>query len=320
MEPSEERGADRVADDDAIAAGWYRDPAAPETQRYWDGEEWLGEPIAADATPPATPPTKPPAEPPAPAPARADAPATPQPTPQPSTAPPGDQPWPMPPSTPPSTPTNVGAPPAKLAGFPFGTPGYTVVLEFMATHRKAPLVRRFAARMIDIFAVLALNAVVNGWFVYQFLQEILPLYQHAFAEALAGRRGEDLQTGTERSASLTWAILLIGVALWFAYEVPATAHDGQTFGKRLLGIRVTRLDGAERLGFATAFRRWSVMSIPAFLFPCGLLLQALDSLWCTWDRPLEQCYHDKVARTAVVVKLEGDQPDADPAAGPHRET
>jgi uncharacterized RDD family membrane protein YckC len=199
----------------------------------------------------------------------------------------------------------MGGPPAKLAGFPFGTPGYTIVLEFMATHRKAPLVRRFAARVIDICAVLALNAVVNGWFIYEFMREIWPLYRHAFGEALAGRPVDDLQTGTERSASLNLAILVIGVALWFAYEVPATAHDGQTFGKRLLGIRVTRLDGAERLGFATAFRRWSIMSIPTFLFPCGVVLQALDSLWCTWDRPLEQCYHDKVARTAVVVKLAG---------------
>jgi uncharacterized RDD family membrane protein YckC len=39
-----------------IAPGWYRDPADPNTQRYWDGEGWLGGPLPADATPPDEPP------------------------------------------------------------------------------------------------------------------------------------------------------------------------------------------------------------------------------------------------------------------------
>lgn len=41
--------------------GWYRDPAEPSTQRYWDGDGWLGDPLPADATPPdGPPPIKPP--------------------------------------------------------------------------------------------------------------------------------------------------------------------------------------------------------------------------------------------------------------------
>ena len=39
-----------------IAPGWYKDPAEPTTQRYWDGEGWLGAPLPADATPPDSPP------------------------------------------------------------------------------------------------------------------------------------------------------------------------------------------------------------------------------------------------------------------------
>ncbi len=26
----------------SVAPGWYKDPADPTTQRYWDGEGWLG--------------------------------------------------------------------------------------------------------------------------------------------------------------------------------------------------------------------------------------------------------------------------------------
>ena len=40
----------------SVAPGWYKDPAEPTTQRYWDGEGWVGPPIPADATPPDGPP------------------------------------------------------------------------------------------------------------------------------------------------------------------------------------------------------------------------------------------------------------------------
>lgn len=36
--------------------GWYKDPAEPATQRYWDGEGWIGAPLPADAPAPDGPP------------------------------------------------------------------------------------------------------------------------------------------------------------------------------------------------------------------------------------------------------------------------
>ncbi|HEY1487421.1 MAG TPA: RDD family protein [Micromonosporaceae bacterium] len=35
--------------------GWYRDPAEPATQRYWDGDGWVGDRLPVDATPPEGP-------------------------------------------------------------------------------------------------------------------------------------------------------------------------------------------------------------------------------------------------------------------------
>jgi uncharacterized RDD family membrane protein YckC len=49
----------------SLPAGWYKDPADTSTQRYWDGEGWLGKAIPADAVPPDGPPPvdeEPPAE------------------------------------------------------------------------------------------------------------------------------------------------------------------------------------------------------------------------------------------------------------------
>jgi uncharacterized RDD family membrane protein YckC len=61
-----------------IGPGWYRDPSEPETQRYWDGEGWIGDPLPVDAVPPDGPPaepTPPAAAPDSPAPADRDLPA-----------------------------------------------------------------------------------------------------------------------------------------------------------------------------------------------------------------------------------------------------
>ncbi|MGX6603656.1 RDD family protein [Micromonosporaceae bacterium Da 78-11] len=52
----------------SLPAGWYKDPADTSTQRYWDGEGWLGKAIPADAVAPDGPPPveeEPPATPPA---------------------------------------------------------------------------------------------------------------------------------------------------------------------------------------------------------------------------------------------------------------
>jgi uncharacterized RDD family membrane protein YckC len=96
-------------------------------------------------------------------------------------------------------------------------------------------------------------------------------------------------------------ILLTSIALWFAYEVPATANTGQTLGKRLVGLRVEKLDGTP-LSLWQSTRRWLVMSIPSSLPGClGLPIQLLDCAWCTWDKPLRQTLHDKAVMTMVVV-------------------
>jgi uncharacterized RDD family membrane protein YckC len=96
----------------------------------------------------------------------------------------------------------------------------------------------------------------------------------------------------------------VGLALWFAYEVPAVASTGQTLGKRMLGIKVMRLESPDPLGFGRSMRRWNRMGLPTVLWPCcgvGFVLQAVDSLFVAIDRPLHQAIHDKAALTVVVV-------------------
>jgi uncharacterized RDD family membrane protein YckC len=162
---------------------------------------------------------------------------------------------------------------------------------------------RLLARLIDIFVVLVLNLVVNGWFVYEYVKEVSPVVRELWNRSLEGDRSTAGLAVTERAANLQIVIVLLAAALWFAYEVPAVANTGQTIGKRLLGIRVIRLDNQRRLGFGRSFRRWNTMGLPTLLWSCcgiGFVLQFVDALFVAFDRPLHQALHDKSALTVVV--------------------
>jgi uncharacterized RDD family membrane protein YckC len=256
-----------------IAPGWYSDPADPTIQRWWDGEGWVGAPIPAGTTPPAE---APPAE----TPRALDAAEVPPsvPTPPPRQVPPG---WSY-------HPRSRPGPAPKPHGYPLATLGARVV-----------------ARVVDIIAVFLLNAAVNGWFVVQYVEEVWPMLSEGWRRSLAGETSmEDLPQPGEQAGTLQLVILLLAAALWFAYEVPAVANSGQTLGKRLLRIKVVRLDNAvQPLGFGRSIRRWNPMGIGFLAWSCfclGLALNLVDFVYALYDRPLQQTLHDKYAQTVVV--------------------
>jgi uncharacterized RDD family membrane protein YckC len=271
-----------------VEPGWHRDPAEPETQRYWDGEQWVGDSLPVEATPPPGPLMTAPPAPPAP-------PSTPiviggqgygqpsRPQQKPDLAKTATQ------VTEPAAPTTPAQPPANAPPTDDG--------ELPDGRVLAPLGDRLLAKLIDILAVLGLNIAVNGYLVYLLLQELWPAIGEAMA---AAQRGQDINPETTpRADNLRLAILVLAIALWFAYEVPAIANNGQTLGKRLAKIKVTKLDGAQ-VGFGESLRRWLLPGLATALFPIGAVLQVIDALWCTWDRPYRRCIHDKGVGTVVV--------------------
>jgi uncharacterized RDD family membrane protein YckC len=337
----------------SVAPGWYKDPAEPSTQRYWDGEGWVGAPLPADATPPpGPPPTEPP--PPPPAPPGSDGPTVVTPPaagppphagaagpPYPNAGyplPPGSTPPPYPASPPPPYPASppppyAGSPSPPYAGSPpplypgMLYPGHAVPPAAAAPGRMigVPLASpgaRFVARLIDIGAVLLLNVLVNGWFVYRYVQEVLPVYREVNRRMTSGEPFGDVmndlpQPGPQAS-TLQIVILLIAAALWFAYEVPAVANTGQTLGKRVTGIKVVGMDGSPRLGFGRSLRRWNILGLPTLFWTCcvGFIWQFVECAWLLFDRPLQQAVHDKAARTVVVhVPKAGPTPRTDTTPG-----
>lgn len=156
--------------------------------------------------------------------------------------------------------------------------------------RPAPLGRRLGARLID-WAVLgsAVGAVAA------------PLWdksvEHIDAKVERARQSGqtvtvwllDGTTGTYLGIVL--AVLLVGGVL---YEALPTALWGRTLGKKLCGVRVLDIESHDKASFGTALRRWLVNAV------LGVLgIGVLNVLWCLFDRPWRQCWHDKAAHTFV---------------------
>lgn len=291
----------------SLAPGWYRDPADPTTQRWWDGEGWVGDPLPADETPPPGPPP--------------ETNQTGSREPQVPAVPglPGAAETPIPPPEP-------GRPPEQVPpGWPYRHAAGRSTSEQQGTPRPhglplASLGSRLLARLIDIGMVFLLNVVVNGWFVFQYWQEIAPFLRETWRRSLAGEDLSDLPTISDDAGTYQLVILILAAALWFAYEVPSVANTGQTLGKRLLRIKVVRLESSEPLGFGRSIRRWNTQGLPVLLWWCfgiGFLLQLLDALFVLIDRPLQQALHDKSAFTAVVsVPADHSEETRDESADP----
>jgi uncharacterized RDD family membrane protein YckC len=178
----------------------------------------------------------------------------------------------------------------------------------------APLGSRFIARLIDICMVVLLNVVLNGYLIYRFAKQAGP-YVRAAEHAQA--TGETAPTGGNLT-TLAYAIIFFAMIIWAVYEVPATGRTGQTLGKRLMHLRVMPLEGDHPLGGRRALRRFIPMGLPmmAWLFLIGFVIQFIDALSPTFNRPLRLALHDAYAATVVVALPRADPSGTDkPANG-----
>lgn len=332
----------------SIEPGWYPDPAEPGTQRYWDGEGWLGDPLPADATAPDGPPPEPaaaidPVDPRGPVdpdttmppvgPAPAYYPYPPYRLPPPaetpgqsgdktaeSTAQPTYPPYPFPYYPPiPLPPPNPSAPQYQPpAGNPYPPIPYGYAYPPAATVARPhglPLAApqtRLLARLIDLALLGVLALAVNGYLIWK----LIGGYSDALKKYEANEQISDTSVG-----NYIFLIVLLTAALWAAYEIPQLANNGQTVGKRLMGIRVMRLESDQPLGLGRSFRRWWGLGGATLLWPCfgaGFLIQFVDCLFVVIDRPLGQALHDK--RAATVVVRVGRGTSADPTSRPSGDT
>jgi uncharacterized RDD family membrane protein YckC len=97
-----------------------------------------------------------------------------------------------------------------------------------------------------------------------------------------------------------YAVIFVAMlGLSYVYYVELfPSHRGVTLGKRALGLTVIRLDDPSApITRGVAGKRWLMQHIIGAVVP---FLSWLDGLWQLWDKPYQQCLHDKFAQTVVV--------------------
>jgi len=94
------------------------------------------------------------------------------------------------------------------------------------------------------------------------------------------------------------AITVVALLIWCVITAWLVATNGQSIGKRLVGIKVVRTDGS-RASFARIFLLRNVVNgLPNLLPYVGWLYQLADPLLIYQDS--RRCIHDLIADTTVV--------------------
>jgi len=95
---------------------------------------------------------------------------------------------------------------------------------------------------------------------------------------------------------LGWFLLIF--VMYYVYYVEMFGRTGNTWGKRALKIQIMRLDNpGTPVDRGVLTRRWAVQILAGIFVP---FFSYLDGLWQLWDKPYQQCLHDKAAGTIVV--------------------
>ncbi|MEV6165961.1 RDD family protein [Streptomyces sp. NPDC052052] len=159
-----------------------------------------------------------------------------------------------------------------------------------ASARPAGLGKRLVARLVDTVVLGALVGAISFPLVSRAVDHI---DEKISAAKLSG------ETVTVWLIDSTTAGLLGGVlgaflVLGVLLETLPTVTWGRTLGKKLCGLHVRDIESHEFPPFGAALRRWLVHGVLGIL-----LIGVVDVLWCVFDRPWRQCWHDKAAHTFV---------------------
>ena len=94
------------------------------------------------------------------------------------------------------------------------------------------------------------------------------------------------------------AVLLVAVwVITYLYQVEFMRRGGQTLGKKAMKLKVVPLNPAAVLTRRMCLLRYLVQFLAGGFVP---FFSWVDGLWQLWDKPFQQCLHDKAAQTVVV--------------------
>ena len=154
---------------------------------------------------------------------------------------------------------------------------------------------RLLATLIDVSIFMVIGLVLTVPAAIIFLVFIAPEVA-LFAPDGSLREAEFVRDLLLPLLWLDLGIIAISLVISYVYHVEMMFKTGQTFGKKMMKLRVVPLDPTRTLDRRAAAKRFLVQQVSGFVPG----LSYLNGLWQLWDKPWQQCLHDKFAETVVV--------------------
>ena len=129
------------------------------------------------------------------------------------------------------------------------------------------------------------------------LLDAVPIFVVALIAAVAI---PGMAKGRDNSTALAFMgiVLVVGFVGFAAYQLINLHRTGQTFGKKMVGIRIVRTDGS-RAGLGRIFAlRYMVPGLIGAIPLLGPIFSLIDPLFIFNDE--RRCIHDMIADTIVV--------------------
>ena len=158
-----------------------------------------------------------------------------------------------------------------------------------AAHRQAARDRQYAPAtyaFVGSFEQAGFGLRYGAW-MFDFLITLIAIMTFTFVVTAVSRRSV---VGSNRDLVIVMALTVLLFVLNF---VVLAGREGQSAGMRILGIRIARVDGRPFTIKDAAVRH-------LVGYPLSVAAFFLGFLWMLWD-PRQQGWHDKLARTIVVM-------------------
>ena len=156
-------------------------------------------------------------------------------------------------------------------------------------YRSAARERRYAPpthSLVGAFEQAGFGLRYGAW-MFDFLITLIAIMTFTFVVTAVSRRSV---VGSNRDLVIVMALTVLLFVLNF---VVLAGREGQSAGMRILGIRIARVDGRPFTIKDAAIRH-------LVGYPLSVAAFFLGFLWMLWD-PRQQGWHDKLARTIVVM-------------------
>jgi len=151
--------------------------------------------------------------------------------------------------------------------------------------------QQLASRMTRLVAIMVDSILSFIWFT--------PAYVANFATIAQQSRGNPAMVWINLAKTGGWFYLgLLGALAVLAIDLVLLSRNGQTIGKKLLGIKVVRVDGSPVTLFRVFFLRYVCNTLLTLIPLFGSLYSLVDCLMIFGET--RRTLHDRIADTIVI--------------------